>query len=313
MQAVFVAFGIEYLAMAVNAGRTLRTASPGVGTVVVTNVPAYRAFLEAEFDSVVVVDEPDTANRLAKLRADEFVTSDVAVYLDADIEVTGDIRPVFSLLDRHDVLLHAFRVPTKFRFAITDHLEGSMMAQFWGAVIFFRRNARSRALFAAWTDRFEQSGIRRDQPALQRAVLDLPDVRVLPLNMVWGSTDDEVGRHADLAREPARIRHYGAPESDPDVLRRVAAAHDAVVAALPVPVRSSVEVRSSVLRYARLRRLTTIPRPLHGLARTLWRLQDLRHGTVAPPRGKQDAAGGRDHLGGVTLWDDVAGPSGRDD
>ena len=313
MQAVFVAFGIEYLAMAVNAVRTLRTASPGVGSVVVTNVPADRAFLEAEFDSVVVLDEPDAANRLAKLRADEFVTSDVAVYLDADIEVTGDIRPVFSLLDRHDVLLHAFRVPTKFRFPITDHLEASMMTQFWGAIIFFRRNARSRALFAAWTDRFEQSGIRRDQPALQRAVLDLPDVRVLPLNMVWGSTDDEVGRHADLARESARIRHYGAPEGDPEVLRRVAAAHDAVVAALPVPVRSSVEVRSSVLRYARLRQLTIIPRPLHRLARTLWRLQDRRDGVVALPRGKQDAAGGQEHLGGVTLWDDVAGPSGRDD
>lgn len=313
MQAVFVAFGIEYLAMAVNAGRTLRTTSPGVGSIVVTNVPADRAFLASEFDSVVVLDEPDSANRLAKLRADEFVTSDVAVYLDADIEVTGDIRPVFSLLDRHDVLLHAFRVPTKFRFSMTDHLEGSMMTQFWGAVIFFRRNARSRALFAAWTERFEQSGIRRDQPALQRAVLDLPDVRVLPLNMVWGATDEEVRRHADLTREPVRIRHYGAPESGPDVLRRVAAAHDAVVAALPAPVRGSIEVRSSVLRYARLRRLTTIPRPLHGLARTLWRLQDRCDGVSAQPRGKQDAAAGRDHLGGVPLWDDVAENSEMED
>lgn len=308
MQAVFVGFGIEYLAMAVNAARTLRATSPGVDAVVVTNVPAEMSFLESEFDSVIFLDQPNSANRQVKLRADEFVTSDVAVSLDADVEILGDIRPIFSLLEQYDVLLHAFRVPTKFQFPMTSDLMGSMVAQFWGGVIFFRRNERSRALFATWSKRFAESGVRRDQPALQRAVLDLPDLRLMPLNMVWGSSHDEIRRHADLPRESARIVANGLHVDSPE-RQRLLAAHEAVIAALPPSHLLTDEVLASILSYKRIRQLIMLPRPLRPLAELVWRAQDRQTGVSAPPRWKQDAAAGRAHLGGVPLWDDI--DSGR--
>ncbi len=304
MQVVFVAYGLDYLAMALNAGMTLKSTNPTVSSVCITNIAGVESLLHETFDVVVVKDEPDSNNRMTKLRAIDYATDTAVAYLDADVEVLGDLRPAFAMLETFDVLLHAFRVPTKFDFALSPDLAGADVAQFWGAVIFFRRNGRSESLFDAWERRFRESGIRRDQPALQRAVLDCPDVRVLPLNMVWGATDEEIARHSDLLRRraAARLNHYGSPERDRNVLVRVGAAHDRLVAALPDEQRQLPDVQEAVLRYRRLRHPGMRWRMVRPFLRLAWRARASIGGPTAALHGKRDAAAGEGHIGGRTLF-----------
>jgi hypothetical protein len=306
MQVIFIAYGIDYLAMAINAGRSLRQTNPDIASLIVTNVYGIENFLRKHFDVVVYEDEPDSANRLAKVRAVNYATEEFAAYLDVDLEVMGDFRPAFTLLNDFDVLIHALRVPTKFDFVLSEAVTGAHVAQFWGAVMFFRKNARSASLFRAWERRFTESGIRRDQPALQRAVLDCPEVRILPLSMAWGATSGEIARHSDLleSRDAIRINHYGDPELNHDILARVGDAHDAIVAALSKGQQQDPRVQESARRYRRLRHPVMRYRLLRPLALLYWSASARSSGARTSTRGKFDAAAGADHLGGQRLWSD---------
>jgi len=309
MQIIFVAYGLDYVAMALNAVRSLRATNEDVSSVLVTNLAGAHELLRANFDVVVHEDRPDADNRLAKFGAIDHATEDEVALLDVDLEILGDLRPMFSLLRHADLLIHPVRLPTKFDFLLAEGLKGAHLTQFIGYLLVFRRNEQVQRLFHAWEQRFIESGIRRDQPALQRAILDCPDMKLLPLNMIWGTTPEEAAMYADglARREPIRILHYGSPQLDAGVLSRVGQAHDEIVAALPAAQRDSQEVQEAVERYRMLRHPAMRSRLLRPFAEAYWRGRRTGDG----PRilvGKVDAAAGSTHLGGRRLWDDDATP-----
>lgn len=302
----FVGFGLEYLAMAVHAARGLRENSPGIQTLCITNLPVQALLENHPFDRVVYEDRPDSENRLAKVRAFEHMEADAGGLLDTDLEIVADLNPVFRMLDRFDVLLHAARYPTKYEFLIDRDLPSVFFPQFYGGFLFFRRNEAVRRFFASWEERLVESAIRRDQPALQRAVWDNPDLKTLALNTVWGATDEEAERHILLGREPMRIVHYGDVGSDARILHEVGRIVDALHAGLSDDQRRRPEVQDTVRRFRHLRnpllhRVLTTP-SLEGAWK---RFGPFLPSRLSSSRRKRDRAMGADHLGGATLWKDV--------
>lgn len=252
-EAVLIGYGFEYLVMAINCARSIRTSNPGLMTTLVTNVPVDPTTIADVFDRVVVRDEPTDQNRRVKTSILEHTVAERVLYIDADSEVVGDLDPAFRLLDRFDVGLKAHAVPVNKSFELADGLPGGLFSHLNGGMALLRDGAAARGFLAHWQRRMLESGLGRDQPALARTVYDLPELRLVVLNAVWCADEWEAaalftpGKH-----EPPRIRHYARPHLDPDVARRLRKTLEAIVPGLPVAVRSGPDVARVREKYRRI-------------------------------------------------------------
>ena len=269
---MIVAYGFEYLVMAINNARSIRVTNPGLAVTLVTNAPQHWTFLAEDFDRVIHRDEPDEVNRLAKIRCHAFTTAQRVLYIDADAEVLGDLTPAFRLLDDYDVLLRPFDLPSKFPHQLGPDLDGQLFPQFMGGIWFFRRTAATIGFLERWEQRYLTAGLARDQPALARAVHDAVDVRFLPMNGVWGSFSRAA---ASRTRPDPRIYHYADVSNDEAVLARclgIVAELEGRIEPTDTAWREDVAVTA--------RRLTRLASPWYRspitnqIARRFWRWRD---------------------------------------
>ncbi len=293
--------------MAINAAKSIRRTNPGLAVVLVTNAPPSWKVLSDEFDRVVFQAEDSTRNRYAKIRSHMFATVDRVLYLDADSEVLSDLGPAFELLAHFDVLLRPFDLPGKFAFDLTPDIDGQLFPQFWGGGIFYRRGPASLAFFDRWEERYTASGLTRDQPSLARAVLDIPEVRILPSNAVWGSFAQGTGGPPSWPGRPSpAIYHYSDMSNDPAVLQRCAEVLDDLLPRLPSDARDSPEVRATVQRVTRLRSRLFQMRATRRLILRWWLLRDRRsmHGARSARKKHGQGSGKsltREHQ---VIWED---------
>lgn len=190
IEVVIVAYGFEYLVMAIDIARSIRSTNPGFAVTLITNAPRHWALLTEDFDRVVNRDDGD--------------------------EVPGYLTPAFRLLDDDDVLIRPLSLPSEFPHLLGPDLNGHLFPQFWGGMAYFHR-VRARPLSERWEERFRSSGLHSDQPALARAVHDAADVRFLPMNSVWGYFNWTA---ASRTRPEPRIYHYADVSNDGTVLER---------------------------------------------------------------------------------------------
>ncbi len=308
IEVVIVAYGFEYLVMAVNAARFIRRTNPGLTVRLITNAPASWSAIEREFDHVHFREDDAEQNRYAKIRSHRFAEAERVLYLDADSEVLGDLTPAFDLLGHFDVLLRPFELPSKFAFALTNEIHGTNFPLFMGGILFFRRNPAAIALFERWEDRYSRSGLARDQPALARAVLDTPEARILPMNTLWGtfSQGDGSGPATWPGRPSPRIYHYADLSNDPAVLGRCAQVLDELLPALPDDAKELTEVQDMIRRVSRLRSFGYRWRVTRNVMLRWWLLRDRMVGREArSTRTKQSRGSGRS-LGSDNqpFWDD---------
>jgi len=306
-EVVIVAYGFEYLIMAINNARSIRRTNPGLTVTLVTNLPRTWTALEEDFDRVVFTDDPTEQNRLAKIRCPDVSRADRVLYLDADSEVHGDLSPAFDLLEHYDVLLRPFELPSKFGFELVPGLDARHYTMFMGCVLFFRRSEAALELFRRWEDRFTRSGLRRDQPALARAVLDTPSARILPLNAVWGALGHlGTGPSNWPGRIPPRIYHYADVSNDADVLSRCREALDDLVPRLPGGADLLPDVAATKRRFDRLASPWYRNRATNRLARRWWRYQDRRRDGAGDDTRKKrpEAAGNVLGFENERLWTD---------
>lgn len=124
----------------------------------------------------------DAGGRWGKLNADLLSPFPYTLYLDADTRARGDIEQGFEILrDGWDM---AITLSTQQEGEAMWHVDGDEReetclewgctpAQFQGGVIFFQKNERVHALFAAWRDEWQRWG-GADQAALLRALRRVP-------------------------------------------------------------------------------------------------------------------------------------------
>jgi len=252
-EAVIIGYGFEYLVMAVNCARSIRTSNPGLATTLVTNVPVDPAALADVFDRVVVRDEPTDRNRLVKTSILDHTVGGRVLYVDADSEVVGDLDPAFRLLDRFDVGLKAHAVPVNKPFELAPGVPGGTFTHFHGGMLLLRDVPAARDLLAHWQRRMLESGLSRDQPALARTVYDLPELRLIVVGPVWSADEWEVERLFDADKHEApRIRHYARPHLDVAVAERLRTTLERLLPALPETVLADPDVARVREKYRRI-------------------------------------------------------------
>lgn len=307
MEAIIVAYGFEYLVMAVNNARSIRRTSPGVSVTLVSNAPReWAEHLRGEFDRVELRDERSEDNRRAKLDVFATARSDRVLYLDADAEVRGDLSPAFRMLDDYDLLIRPFDLPSKFAHHIGDGLDGQLYPQYWGGMFLFRRTEEVRRFFDRWQERFRTGGIARDQPALARAIHDSPDLRVLPMNALWGIFSADLPRYPKDRPEP-RIYHYADVSNDAELLEACAEVAEELRSMLPDDPHWRSEVDDTVRRLRRMRTAWYRNRLSNRAARRVWRAVDGALGrTAADVRKKRPSVAGNslERFRDRPLWTD---------
>ncbi len=187
----YVAVGERYRGEATRSLASVRPRMPELPAILFTD--AAGPSVRAAFDEVVLV-----ANRFAEFKVDYppwghpgFVSrieaflaaierdgSDRLLFLDTDVEVTGDISGVFRLLDRFDIAVaHA---PYRYNENSTDIPDA--FPEFNAGVVAFRKSRASLAFLQAWRTAYlaQPEWWHNDQIAFRRAVWEA-DVRVATL------------------------------------------------------------------------------------------------------------------------------------
>jgi hypothetical protein len=211
--AVYVAFGIPYLAMALLSAQTFRRFNPGRGLHIISDLPAAIAdnlpFWEADQDTWTTVDDSVENNRKYKTNITSIVQAERVAYLDCDTLITGDIGDAFRLLDYFDIALRAHRGPQTHSFlAKIPILDNGMTVEelpHWnGGAVYYKRSDRLERFFHTWQENFDLMKLKFDQPALAKTLIE-SDLRVLTLDERWNGGFKKI--NDDRGGVP-KIAHY---------------------------------------------------------------------------------------------------------
>jgi hypothetical protein len=224
---LYVAFGYEYLLMAIHSVRTAKQSNPGIGAALVTNVQVSRLPAVSDlFDYIVEEDMRNELNRLAKTQAYQYSPFEKCLFLDCDTEVLGDVTPLFKCLDQYDVVLKMDPRPTRKIYEIAEGVPGHLFPTWNSGVVFFRKGNGADRFFAEWHRVFREMGGRSDQPALARTIYLNPDIKLLSVTAMWNTfPQDEELLRAKKIRFKSRIRHYRHPDQFPDVAAAIYGCH----------------------------------------------------------------------------------------
>lgn len=185
-------------------------------------------------------------------------------------------------------------------------MDGQQYPQYWGEMFFFRRTDEVQRFFARWRDRFRTGGIARDQPALSRAIHDSPELRVLPMNAMWGSFSADLSRYPPDRPAP-RIYHYADVATNPALLTACSAIAEELRSVLDVNAEWKAEVEQAVRRLQRMGSLWFRSPLLNRSARRGWRMVDRLRGRPATDvRKKRPNVEGRslERESRTELWSD---------
>lgn len=316
---IVVGYGLEYLVMALQALRSVRESNPDVSTTLITNIPLQQGPLGGWVDRLIVREEPSDRNRFVKTSVLDFADRELVLYVDADVEVRGDLSPAWRLLERFDVLLQGHPVPIHKPFELAPGVPGSVFPHFSGGMFFLRNDRAAREFLANWRDRLIESGLHRDMPALARTVYDLPGTRLLGLNSIWQMDV----QHVDvlLQRDPLFIRsgqrpivvHHHDAHRDRGYAERLRAMVEVLRPQLPEGIVASAEfVRVTEKLRRTSSRLFANRLTRHPYLAVMNRLAVRRHGLVVDVLFRRDETQGspfRPHASG--LWDEQRSSGGR--
>lgn len=227
---IYVAFGYEYLLMAIHSAMTARQSNPGIRCELVTNVHFDEANIAEEhrFDRVTFTELKSDENRYVKTNIVNMTDLELGVYIDCDTEVRGCLDPVFDCLERFDLAIKLCPRPTRKIYEVGPGISSLVFPEWNGGVLFFRNNGRTKAFFRRWNEIFRAEGKNRDQPALARTVYDSDwGGQLLSLNAVWNTFRSDV-RLLKRGMKDSRIWHYRKAEDWPAVAPAILAIHEAV-------------------------------------------------------------------------------------
>lgn len=224
---IYVAFGFEYVMFAAHSAVTLKKHNPRLSTTLVTNVPIDPMMHDGVslFDNVLYQDEPSENNRKSKVAVDQYASYEKTLYLDCDVEIWGDLSPIFFMLDYFDIAVRASILPARKTFELFDGIPATELhLPLWNSgVIAFRRNGKVRQVFELWRNIYSKEGMASDQPAFTRALLGTRDLTIFPLSPVWNAMPSSTGELTLIEKAPHQVRvfHYREPHIRPNVVREI--------------------------------------------------------------------------------------------
>jgi len=205
---MYVAFGYEYLVMALYSLASLKRIHPEVKTALLTNIALKKDSGAAPFfDTVIHVDAGDKENRLYKTRLYEYSPFERTLFLDCDTLVKGNVSKGFVFLNRFDIALrlHHYPIVTNLGDIHLD-IDTDYFPHWNSGVLFFKKAAKVEEFFKKWHETYKQFSYARDQFALVHS-LYYSDVRILSLDLSWNAGQDILSRDKKIQRN-IKVFHY---------------------------------------------------------------------------------------------------------
>ena len=224
---LYIAFGYEYVLMALHSAKTAQITNPNLKYAIVTNLHIRNIDqIEDVFCLIREVDMADEYNRSVKTRAGGYSPFEKTLLLDVDTEVNGDLSPMFKCLDRFDVIAKLNPEPTVKDFSISPQIPGYVFPTWNTGVIFFNFGAKTDRLFSEWNRIFLEMQGNRDQPAFARTIYENPDIKLLSVNCIWNMNPAERRFFIDKrSKLESRIWHYRDPDESIGVAQAIYKLH----------------------------------------------------------------------------------------
>lgn len=225
---IYVAFGYEYLIMALNSYRSLKKTNEDIPATIITNIEINNSTEEKEikeslnltgsdeiFDKVHKINDNTENNRLYKTNVHKYSPYDRSLYLDSDMEVKDDIKKGFRMLDYFDIAMTLSPYPVT---TMADSLESDMhvnnielknSSRWNGGMCFFDKSPPTRSFFDMWNEKYEEFGYERDQYSLLHAAYNT-SVRILSLDLSWNANEKCREFDEDIESN-LKIYHYSHP------------------------------------------------------------------------------------------------------
>jgi hypothetical protein len=220
---LYVAFGYEYLLMAIHSAISAKRTNPQLGLAIVANSKLAGIEEIAElFCSAQEIDLGQRDNRLVKTNAFGYSPFSRTLLLDCDTEIMGDLSPMFRCLDRYDLITKLEPLPRKPKKRAHEVAPGLALELFptWNTgALFFRGGDEVRTFFADWRRNFMEMGGTKDQPAFARTVYEHPETRLLSTNYMWNALPTDLLLFSRKMRFETRIWHYLWPYDSKKIAR----------------------------------------------------------------------------------------------
>ncbi len=207
--ALYVAFGVPYLAMALFSASTLRKTNPGMPIRIVSNVavnPADIPFWDATRDSLVVLPLESRDNRHVKTSAVDHSPFAKTVYLDCDTFVNGDLSDGALLLDYFNIGFRGETDPPPCDAPVIRSYPVKRLNHWNSGVFLFDKSPEARDFFRRWREGYARFGVEFDQVSLVEAIFT-SSARMYPLEGRWNHMSFYSLRDPRLNRN-AKVVHY---------------------------------------------------------------------------------------------------------
>ena len=224
--AIWVAFGPDFLMMAIHSARTFKENNPGRETAVITNIEISECTVEEEsvFDHIIGVAAENKQAFMWKLFIDRHTPFEKAVFLDADTEIRRNLDPVFRVLGKYPFAICPRETPCNKKGYLWEdiNLSESGLREFNSGVFAYDlSDARVHDFFNRLRNIFDQRDETVDQPSFMLAVYEDPAFPVAPLSVEWNATNRRNEARAFIEKFPERVGvyHYREPLRHLDVAR----------------------------------------------------------------------------------------------
>ena len=184
---LYIALGNPYLEEARKSAASIKASNPGLAIAVITDASPDEAASFGEFDRIIPAEKPADCGKeryLARDRAAYFQKIlplllspfEKTLFLDTDTWVEGSLDPVFTLLDRFDLLVTPCFITHDYRFEREAEPFRSVpeaFGYFNTGFFAFRRGAPTETFIRTWQRLYETEVAQytvNDQPALRLAL-----------------------------------------------------------------------------------------------------------------------------------------------
>lgn len=190
--AIYLAFGENYLSMALLSIKTLKEHNPNLSVTLVTNIKIDITsinYMSKSHDYIEFLDYQNSENRKIKTSIVNYTKYEKTIFIDCDTYIISDIGLIFEILDFFDLCM---RLNPSSQSAIGKGekkiLEGkfriSEISHWNSGVIAFKNNSKVEHFFGLWNESFIQTNSQFDQISLVEAVF-LSRVKLMSLTDEW--------------------------------------------------------------------------------------------------------------------------------
>lgn len=189
---LYVALGPAYAIMALVSINSLRIYSDVPISIIIDKSTADTVKLP-QLDDIIIIEDSIEDNRLIKSKIFDYSPYENTLYIDCDTIIRANIIDCFDYLEYFDIAIKqrqiAYSAVGKGALKIFDGNQIVANQPHWNSgVIVFRKNAKTKKMFARWSYLQKNLNYEFDQPALAQAVIQ-SDLRVVSLEDKWNYQD----------------------------------------------------------------------------------------------------------------------------